>query len=73
MYGLETIQLIHKKQNKIDPFQMKCIRRILKIPPTFIDRSQTNQSVRDQAMRYGVNTEKFLETWRKQKFETTRT
>ena len=69
MYGLETIQLTQGEQNKIDAFQMKRIRRILKIPPTFIDRSQTNQAVRDQAMRYGVNIEKFSETWRQQKLK----
>ena len=58
------------EQNKIDALQMKCIRRIiLKIPPTFIDRSQTNQFVRDQATRYGVNIEKFSETWRQQKWK----
>ena len=69
MYGLETIQLTQGEQNKIDAFQMKCIQRILKIPPTFIDRSQTNQSVRDQALRYGVNIEKKSETWRQQKLK----
>ena len=41
MYGLETIQLTQTELNKLDSFQMKCIRRILKVPPAYIDRTQT--------------------------------
>ena len=28
-----------------DAFQMRCLRRILKIPPTFIDRTNSNRAV----------------------------
>jgi hypothetical protein len=48
MYGLENLQLTHAEMNKLDAFQMKSLRRILNIPPTFIDRTQTNQVVREQ-------------------------
>ena len=43
MYGLETIQLTQTELNKLDSFQMKCIRRNLKIPPhTLTERKQIN-------------------------------
>lgn len=58
MYVLETIQLRQREKVKSNAVLMKCTRRILKIPQTFIDRSQTNQAVRDQATQYGVNLEK---------------
>lgn len=60
MYGLETIQLTQREKGKSNAVQMKWIRKILKIPPTLIDRSQTNQAVRDQATLYGVNLENML-------------
>lgn len=40
-YGLETIQLNPTDQRKIDSFQMNGYRRILHIPPTYIDRTMT--------------------------------
>ena len=58
MYGLETICLTQgEQQNEIDAFQIKCVRRIIKIPPIFIEFSQANQAVRDQAMWYGTGPE----------------
>ena len=47
VYGLETIQLTRREQDQIDAFQLKMFRRVLKIPPTHIDRSWTNQRVVD--------------------------
>ena len=52
--------------NKLGSFQMKCIRRILKTPPTFIDRTQTNQIVRDRAKSYNVDVTEISVVWKKQ-------
>ena len=38
LYGLETIQLTRSEQNTLDMFQMKMLRRILRVPSTYIDR-----------------------------------
>ena len=69
MYGLETIQPTQNEMDKIDAFQIKCIRRILRIPPTFIDRSQTNWTVRDTASQCNVDMTRFSETWKMQKLK----
>ena len=45
LYSLETIQLTKSELSKIDAFQMKGLRRILKIPSTYIDRTHTNDVV----------------------------
>ena len=45
LYGLETIHLTGAMLKKIDAFQMRCLRRILKIPTTFIDRRYSNTVV----------------------------
>ena len=69
-YGLECLQLNEVERNRIDAFQMKCIRRILKIPPTFIDREWTNDKVQEAAsMEYGAPVYKFSEYYQKQKFK----
>ena len=45
LHGLETIHLTGAMLKKIDAFQMRCLRRILKIPSTFIDRRNSNKVV----------------------------
>ena len=47
--GLETVCLIEEHKNKLNAFQVKGIRRILGIPPTFIDRSCTNDMAMQRA------------------------
>ena len=65
LYGLEAIQLTQTEISKLNAFQNRSLRRILKIPPTFIDRSYSNQrmyeEIRDQ---HGCKFEHFGETWR---------
>ena len=51
-YGLETLQLNSNHLKRLDAFQQKCLRRILNIPPTFIDRSWTNAKVLETASHY---------------------
>ena len=66
--GLQCIQLTKSDLNKLNALEMKGLRRILKIPPTFIDRSYTNQKVLDILQpdhRHYV--EKFSLTWMKRK------
>ena len=68
LYGLECIQLTASDVSKINSFQMKGIRRILKIPPPHIDRTYTNQKVLDiLRTTYQKDTEKFSTTWKKRK------
>ena len=69
MYGLENLQLTHAEMNKLDAFQMKSLRRILNVPPTFIDRTQTNQVVREQVEQYGVDATNFSQVWKNQKLK----
>ena len=46
LYGLETIQLNLTDQKKINNFQLKGYRRILHLPPTYIDHTITNDFVK---------------------------
>ena len=48
LYGLECIQLTQNEISKLNAFQNKTLRRILKKPPTFIDREQTNLKMYDE-------------------------
>ena len=64
LYGLECIQLTQSDMAKLNAFQMKGLRRILKFPPTFIDRSITNQSVLDiLRVSYQIRIDLFSHTW----------
>ena len=70
LYGLECIQLANVEQDKLNAFQMKGIRRILKIPPTEIDRQWTNKKVWDKATEEsGKYILKFTEMWYRQKYK----
>ena len=46
MYGLETIVMNAADINTLDTFQLKCLRKILKLPTTYINRTYTNDYVR---------------------------
>ena len=48
MYGLETIVMNTRVKHMLDAFQLKCIRKLLKIPTTYIDRQFSNDNVRLQ-------------------------
>ena len=51
-------------------FQMKGLRRILHLPPTFIDRSTTNQRVLDILRdSHQICTDLFSHTWLKRKLK----
>ena len=68
LYGLEVVQLSQSEQNRIDAFQMKIARRILRVPPTHIDRSWTNPKVIDTLTeRYGYVHTKLSSTWKNRK------
>ena len=59
MYGLETIQ--HWiRSNEMHSSNSQT-------PPTFIDRTQTNQIVRDRAKSYNVDVTEISVVWKKQK------
>ena len=45
LYGLESAQLIPSVLRRIEVFQLKVLRKILKIDTTFIDRAKTNKVV----------------------------
>ena len=49
LYGLETIHLTQALSKSLDAFQLRSLRKILKRPPTFIDRSCTNQKILEEA------------------------
>ena len=48
MYGLETLVMNTAIKNKLDVFQLKCMRKILQLPTTYINRSYTNEHIRTQ-------------------------
>ena len=68
LYGLECIQLTDAELSRLNAFQNKSLRRILKIPPTHIDRTQTNARMYETIRNdYGCKFEHFSDTWRKAK------
>ena len=69
LYSLETIQLTKSELSKIDAFHMKGLRRILKIPSTYIDRTQTNDVVLQKANETGTHTQRLSESWKEQKLK----
>ena len=52
MYGLETAVLTTAELNKLDVFQLRCLRKILKLPTTYINRTYTNDYIRTQLNKY---------------------
>ena len=49
LYGLESAQLTQAAVLKLDVFQLKGLRKILKLQTTFVDRANSNQYVYDRA------------------------
>ena len=49
LYGLETIHLTTGRLKKVDAFKLRCLRRILGLAPTCIDRANTNMAVLQKA------------------------
>ena len=49
VYGLETLQFTDTTLNNMNTFQLKGLRKILGMEPTFIDRTQTNALVLERA------------------------
>ena len=49
VYGLETLNFTKSIGQKLNTFQMKGPRKIMKIPPTHIDRSWSNRKVYQEA------------------------
>ena len=53
-YSLECVQLTRAEKDRLDAFQMKCLRRILDIPPTSeTERYWTNKRVLEKAKKEG--------------------
>ena len=48
LYGLETLVMNTSVQSKLNTFQLKTLRNILKIPTTYIDRELSNDYVKGQ-------------------------
>ena len=46
MHGLETVVINTRVVNLLDTFQLQCLRNILKIPTTYINREFSNAVVR---------------------------
>lgn len=51
VYGLESLQLTKAWQNRINAFQLKGLRKILRFKSTYIDRRQTNAKIYDTCTR----------------------
>jgi hypothetical protein len=49
LYGMETAALTDATLNRLDVFQLKGLRKILKIPTTYVDRRYTNQYIYQKA------------------------
>ena len=46
LYGLETIRWLPRLNKIIDHHENRCFRKLFKVPSTYIDRSWTNEKVR---------------------------
>ena len=58
------MELTPAQRNRLDAFQVKCIRRALHIPPTFIDRQWTNDKVMEIASTILEKpVQKFSQSW----------
>ena len=58
VYGLESIQLTESAKSRLDVFQLKGLRKILKETATYIDRARTNAYIyrrASEAMSDGAN------------------
>ena len=51
LYGLETAQLNPSNLQRLNAFQLKGLRQILKVSTTFVDRTHTNSYVLNKAKR----------------------
>ena len=49
LYSLETIHLTQSLRKKLDAFHLRGLRRILKLPTTYIDKRNTNARVYELA------------------------
>ena len=45
VYGMESLYFTQDVKSKVDAFQLKGLRRILNLPPTHIDRANTNTKI----------------------------
>ena len=45
LYGLETLELPTSQISRLEAFQLKGFRKILKMVTTFVDRNNTNDEV----------------------------
>ena len=51
-YALETMHLTKAQLKQLDTFQLKGLRKILKLKTTYIERENTNKEVRRQASHH---------------------
>ena len=49
LYGLESMQLTQSSLRKLDVFQLKGLRKILKLETTFVNRENSNEVVFEKA------------------------
>ena len=49
VYGLESLELIESMRQKLDVFQLKGLRKILRMQTTYVNRANTTQVVYEQA------------------------
>lgn len=58
IYSLETNNISVTEAKRLNAFQIKCFRRVLGVPQTFIDKSWTNEKViRDLKAAYSLSQE----------------
>ena len=68
LYGLESVQLTLNEQKLIDNFQMKMLRKILGVPPTYANRSRTNQAVlHELSQKFGYKHIRLSTKWKHKK------
>ena len=49
LYGMDTAQLNDTETKKLETFQLKALRKILKLKTTFVNRTNTNEKVYQEA------------------------
>ena len=54
IYGFESVQVNDTLKSKLDAFQLKGLRQILKIQTTYVNRANTNDVVYTKASKRGI-------------------
>ena len=71
LYGMESAQLNEPELKRLETFQLKALRKVLKMKTTYIDRNNTNIKVYQEANKKLAELPEFIKKKHKVKEITT--